>query len=140
MSVLGDIRAGLATVLAGISGIAAVSPYPTEKIGAMPHAQLGMDADTESVAGQITAIHRLPLHVMVARKGMLPEEVKAVEALIDPVKSALYANQHAGGVAGVMRVVPIATREVVFPVAGVDYVGFETTLEIKHNRTEVITP
>lgn len=135
MSTLSAIRDGLEVVLDAIAAIASASGYPTEKVGATPHAMVGFDDDAIRMGGDVeTHIHTIDVSVLVGRKGMLPNELRATEDVIDAVYVGIRANQSLGGTAGIVRVVVTRTREAIIGIGNVEYVGFVATVEIKENR------
>jgi len=125
-----EVREGLETLLASVPGIASASGFGTEKIGALPAAYVGFDTDQITAGASEVDLHSLPIIVLVARKAMLPNEVRLMESLIEPLKDAIRADQDLG----TQTVCRVQFREVlegVFKFADVDYTGFTMTLEIK---------
>lgn len=133
MAGIAAIRAGLETVLEGVSGIKSASGWPTENVGAVPYAFVGFDDDTITASNRELHIHHIPITVLVDRKGgNLVNQVKAVEGTINAVLAAIRANQSLG-LTDVMRVEPMRIREGVYGFANTDYVGFILDVDIKES-------
>lgn len=132
---MSDVRAALEEMLVGIESIKSASGYPTENVGAQPFAFCGFDADAVTSGQRELSIHTLPITVLVARKGAnLPNQLKAVEAVIEDLKAAIRANQSLGMPTFVSRVQYTRFEEGIYSFAGTEYVGFIATVDIKTYR------
>lgn len=132
---ISDVRAALESMLDGIPAIKSASGYPTENVGAQPFAFVGFDDDAVTMGNRELSIHTLPITVLVARKGgNLPNQIKAVEAVIEELKAAIRANQSLGMPSFVNRVQYTRIDEGIYQYAGVDYAGFVATVDVKTHR------
>lgn len=130
-----DVRAALEEMLVGIDSIKSASAYPTENVGAQPFAFVGFDDDAVTMGQRELSIHSLPITVLVARKGAnLPNQLKAVEAVIEELKEAIRLNQSLGMAQFVNRVQYTRVEEGIYSFAGTEYVGFIATVAIKTHR------
>lgn len=129
-----EVREGLAALLVGVEGVKSASGYPTENTGAEPFAYVGFDDDAIVASQRELDLHQLPIYVFVTRAGgNLPNQVKAAEALIGPIRDAMRTTNTLGG-AVVDRIEPTRVREGIYSHAGVDYVGFILDVTIKESR------
>lgn len=132
---MSDVRAALEEMLVGIESIKSASGYPTENVGAQPFAFCGFESDAVTMGGRELSIHTLPVTVLVARKGAnLPNQVRAVEAVIEELKDAIRPNQSLGLPGFVYRTAYTGFEEGIYSFAGNEYVGFIATLEIKTHQ------
>lgn len=115
------------------------SGWPTEKVGGLPHAQLGFDDDRITMGDVEVHIHTIDLSVLVERKGQLEQELIRTDQVKEAMLAAVRVNQSlpdADGVAleGVERITMDRAREAIVTIAGVDYIGFVGTLTVKEDR------
>lgn len=129
---MADLRQPLEDMLRSIDGIKSASGWPTENVGAQPFAFVGFDDDAITAGNLELDLHTVDVTVLVDRKsGNLPNQIRATESLVDDFKAAVRANQDLGLPTQVGRVQYLRIREGVYQYAGVDYVGFIATLQIK---------
>lgn len=132
---MSDIRQALEAMLVNVDSIKSASGWPTENVGATPYAFAGFDLDAVTSGQRELSIHTLPITVLVARKGAnLPNQLKAVEAVIEELKAAIRANQSLGMPTFVSRVQYTRFEEGIYTFAGNEYVGFIATVDIKTYR------
>lgn len=130
-----DIRAALESVLLGIESIKSASGWPTDNVGAQPFAFCGFDDEAVTMGGRELSIYSVPITVLVARKGgNLPNQVKAVQAVIEELKDAIRPNQSLGLPGFVYRTAYTRFEKGIYSFAGTDYVGVIATLDIKTHR------
>lgn len=131
MSRIENIRAGLKTVLDGVTGIQQVVAYPPEKVTANGTAWIGF-FDTGILAGpREVHVHSVPVTVIVNRNGRLPAGLEATEPVIDAALAAIRANQSLGAV-GTDRVQVTRIQQGVWGDPP-DLVGFQLTLQVKES-------
>lgn len=127
-----QIRDGLETMLASISGVKSASGWPIEQANAVPACFAGFDTDDITMANLEIDLHALPITFLVQRKaGNLKNQVKAVEAVIDDFKAAVRAHQDLGLPLLVAGVRYTRIREGVYQMGSTDYVGFIADVTIK---------
>jgi hypothetical protein len=132
---LEDVRAALETMLVEIPSIKSASGYPTENIGASPFAQVGFIREEVTMGGAELSLYIAPITVGVARLGgNLPNQVRAIESIIEEMKDAIRPNQTLGLPGFVYHTKYTSFDEVLPKLAGNDYVAFIATLEIKTRK------
>lgn len=130
----GELQELMRTALTSGGFNGSANGWPTEKVGSLPHAQLGFDDDRITMGDVEVHIHTIDLSVLVARKGMLPAELVLTDATKEAMLTMVRANQSLNGLAGVARVTMDRAREAIVSIAGVEYVGFVGTMTVKEDR------
>jgi hypothetical protein len=130
------VRAALETVLLEVPEIKSASGWPTEHPGAIPFAFVGFDDEEITMAQREITLYELDVTVLVNRKGAhLPNEIRATEALIEPIKAKLVAKNRLGRADVIDAVRYTRVRGGIFEYAGNQYTGFVLSLQIKTHKT-----
>lgn len=129
MATTTQIRDAIATVVKNVSGMAGCSSHPVDTVGSVPYAWLGDDTDTIMMGALEIHQHQLPLNVVVARKGLYGQELRAVEALEEAILAAFRANITLGGLVNLVSVEQKRQGQVL--VAGEPWTGFSYLLVVK---------
>lgn len=130
MSSIGEIRAGLVTVINGAEGINTTLPYPPNMISVNGTAWLGFFRAAIEMGGSEQRMHVVPLTVIVNRNARLDEGLEVTEPVLDAVLAEIAVHQGLGMPTRIDGVFYTSFEQGIWEIGGAPYVGFQVILEI----------
>lgn len=126
-----QMRAGLVTMLEGISGLQRVYPYPPATVQDVPSA-IVISADVSEEWQSSMAVADWSWRVVVlCRDAALPTAVEDAENFRDDVRVKLRQSIKLGGIAAVALMGPTFSETQRYLEWGGDLIGFDATIPMK---------